>query len=265
MQTALTSTAEAAQCPPGAGPTGAEQSGTAPQATRPLLGILGGMGPMATAHFYRRLIERTPARGDQEHLPVAIWADPTVPDRTEALLGRGPSPLSAMLTGVSWLTQARATCVAIPCNTAHAYIATLRTHTDVPILDMVSAALEACRTLQPALERIGVLATEGTRIAGLYDVAGEQLGLQIVHVPQPTQTRHVNRAIADVKRGDDTARARDDIAMAVGELQKAGAEMAIAACTEIPLVADEAQRIMPVLDSTSALADQALTMLLPLR
>ncbi|MFC8127446.1 aspartate/glutamate racemase family protein [Streptomyces sp. NPDC057302] len=236
---------------------------TSPEDLRPLLGILGGMGPMATAHFYRRLIERTPAHRDQEHLPVVIWADPTVPDRTQALLGRGPSPLSAMLTGVSWLTQGRATCVAIPCNTAHAYLDALRAHTDVPILDMVSAALEACRTFQPSLKRIGILATEGTRIARLYEAAGERLDLQIVHVPPATQTRYVDRAIADVKGGGDMARARDDIAAAVGELREAGAELAIAACTEIPLVAGGAQRIMPVLDSASALADQALAMLLP--
>ncbi|MFF1715528.1 aspartate/glutamate racemase family protein [Streptomyces sp. NPDC058268] len=228
-----------------------------------MLGILGGMGPMATAHFYRCLIERTPASRDQEHLPVAIWADPTVPDRTQALLGHGPSPLSAMLTGVSWLTQAHATCVVIPCNTAHAYLDTLRNHTDVPILDMVSAALEACRTHQPTLRRVGVLATEGTRIARLYEVAGARLDLQIVHVLPATQSRHVDRAIANVKQGSDMARAEADIAVAVGELQKAGAEMAIAACTEIPLVAGEGQRIMPVLDSTSALADQALATLRP--
>lgn len=263
MQTALKSTAGAAPHTLGAERTRAEPATAAPEAVRPLLGILGGMGPMATAHFYRRLIERTPAQRDQEHLPVAIWADPTVPDRTEAVLGRGPSPLGAMLTGVSWLAQVRATCVAIPCNTAHAYLDALRSHTDVPILDMVSAALEACRNLRPCLGRVGVLATEGTRVARLYDVAGERLGLQIVHVVPDTQTHRVNRAIADVKGGGDTGRARDDIAAAVSELQEAGAEMAIAACTEIPLVAGAAQRIMPVLDSTSALADQALGMLLP--
>lgn len=216
---------------------------------------------MATAHFYRRLIERTPAHRDQEHLPVAIWADPTVPDRTEALLGRGPSPLSAMLTGVSWLAQVRATCVAIPCNTAHAYLDALRARTDVPILDMVSAALEACRSLRPSLDRIGILATEGTRLTRLYDVAGARLDLRIIHVRPATQMHHVNRAIADVKQGGDTARARSAIAVAVGELHDAGAEMTVAACTEIPLVVDAAQRIMPVLDSTAALADQAIATL----
>ncbi|MFH8574067.1 aspartate/glutamate racemase family protein [Streptomyces sp. NPDC017993] len=230
---------------------------------RPLLGVLGGMGPMATAHFYQRLIEHTPAHRDQEHLPVAIWADPTVPDRTDALLRRGPSPVEAMLTGLSWLTQARATCIAVPCNTAHAYIDVLRAHTDVPILDMVHAALDACRTHQPTIERIGILATEGTRTARLYDAAGQLLGLHIIHVTSSIQTHHVNRAITAVKQGGDLALAKRDIVTAATELRTAGAEMAIAACTEIPLIAEAAQRTLPVLDSTSALARQALAVLRP--
>ncbi|MGW3832505.1 aspartate/glutamate racemase family protein, partial [Streptomyces microflavus] len=66
-------------------------------ATRPVLGILGGMGPLATADFYRRFVERTPADSDQTHLPVVMWADPAVPDRTAALLGEGPSPVPALV------------------------------------------------------------------------------------------------------------------------------------------------------------------------
>lgn len=221
------------------------------------------MGPLATAHFYRRLIERTPAHRDQEHLPVAIWADPTVPDRTDALLGRGPSPLRAMLTGLSWLAQARATCVAIPCNTAHAYRAALRDHTELPLLDMVSAALTACQSKDRSLRTVGILATEGTRRARLYEAAADQLGLHIVHVPQHTQSQHVNHAIALVKQGHDLATARRHIATATAELREAGAEAVVAACTEIPLVSAEAQHILPVLDSTTALADHALSTLLP--
>jgi Asp/Glu/Hydantoin racemase len=85
--------------------------------------------------------------------------------------------------GSSWPTPARATGIAVPCNTAHARLADLRTYTDVPVLDMLSASLEACRTLHPALKRIGILATEGTRASGPYDLAGERLDVQIVHVP----------------------------------------------------------------------------------
>ncbi|MFJ6700340.1 aspartate/glutamate racemase family protein [Streptomyces sp. NPDC091272] len=227
------------------------------------MGVLGGMGPLATAHFYRCLIERTPAGRDQEHLPVAIWADPTVPDRTEALLGRGPSPLQTMLTGLSWLAQAGATCVAIPCNTAHAYRNALRDHTDLPVLDMVSIALRACQAQKPSLRNVGILATEGTRQARLYETAADRLGLRVIHVTQTTQAQHVNSAITAVKQGQPRAAARAHITAAATELHDAGAEIVIAACTEIPLVSDQAQKILPVLDSTAALAEHALAVLMP--
>ncbi|MFI0220807.1 aspartate/glutamate racemase family protein [Streptomyces lydicus] len=80
------------------------------------------MGPLATADFYRRLVERTPAAGDQGHLPVVMWADPGVPDRTAALLGKGPSPVPALVEGARWLQRAGVSCIAVPCNTAHAYV-----------------------------------------------------------------------------------------------------------------------------------------------
>ncbi|MEV5281501.1 aspartate/glutamate racemase family protein [Streptomyces sp. NPDC052811] len=86
----------------------------------PTLGVLGGMGPLATADFYRKLVERTPARADQGHLPVLIWAYPHVPDRSAALLGEGPSPVPALVED-RWSQCVGAACVAIPCNTAHAY------------------------------------------------------------------------------------------------------------------------------------------------
>ncbi|MFI1380272.1 aspartate/glutamate racemase family protein [Embleya sp. NPDC020886] len=247
----------------GKGPTEQWSGPTHDDGEPPLLGVLGGMGPLATAHFYRRLVERTPARRDQEHLRVAIWADPTVPDRTEALLGRGPSPVPGMLRGLRWLAQARVSCVAIPCNTAHAYVRELREHTELPILDMVTAALRSCRARRPDVERIGVLATRGTRTARLYEIAGQGLGLTVVQVSTATQREHVDRAIAMVKEGGDSAVAARHIAAAARELLDRGARMAIAACTEIPLVMAEAERILPVLDSTAALVDSVLAELCP--
>ena len=87
----------------------------------PLVGILGGMGPAATAYLYQRIIALTPARTDQEHLAVTIWADPSVPDRTEALLGVGADPTPTLVSGARKLREAGAELVAIACNTAHAF------------------------------------------------------------------------------------------------------------------------------------------------
>ncbi len=228
---------------------------------RPALGILGGMGPLATADFYRRLVERTPAGADQEHLPVLMWADPGVPDRTAALLGQGPSPVPAMVEGARWLHDAGATCIAIPCNTAHAYVAEIAKTTGAEVLDMITAALEAAREKTAGIRRVGILATRGTRLAGLYERAGARLGLTVIQVPPRVQEHHVDAAIRAVKAGTDFERSEQSIAVAAQVLQRQGAEAVIAACTEIPLVSGRAAQVLPLVDSTESLVEAALTRL----
>ncbi|MGC0417198.1 aspartate/glutamate racemase family protein [Embleya sp. AB8] len=225
------------------------------------LGILGGMGPLATADFYRRLVERTPAGSDQEHVPVAMWADPRVPDRTAALLGEGPSPVPALVEGARWLRSAGAECIAIPCNTAHAYVAEIALVTDVEVLDMVSAALVSAGTMAAQVTRVGVLCTRGTRVARLYERAGEALGITVIRIPLAAQERLVDPAIRAVKQGlplDEPSRL---IAGAAEILRAGGAQVAIAACTEIPLISREAARVLPLVDSTTSLVDAVLARL----
>ncbi|MEU6485414.1 amino acid racemase [Streptomyces sp. NPDC046887] len=233
-------------------------------ATRPalgMLGILGGMGPLATADFYRRLVERTPAGSDQAHLPVVLWADPAVPDRTAALLGEGPSPVPALVEGARRLRDAGASCLAVPCNTAHAYVQQLSRATGVEVLDMVGAALEAAARRVPGAERVGVLATRGTRLAGLYERAGERLGLGVVQVPGPVQREYVDPAIRAVKGGADLAGPERWIAVAAASLRERGAQAVVAACTELPLISGAAARVLPLVDSTDALAEAAVARL----
>ncbi|MGH4030977.1 aspartate/glutamate racemase family protein [Actinomycetota bacterium Odt1-20B] len=243
---------------------------------RPALGILGGMGPLATAAFYRRLVERTPADADQAHLPVLMWADSAVPDRTAALLGEGPSPVPELVEGARWLRRAGATCIAVPCNTAHAYLEQVARASGAEVLDMIDAALRrAARTASESenrrpggggpVTRVGVLATRGTRAARLYERAGERLGLDVVQPPADVQEAYVDPAIRAVKAGLHAVEAGPGaaaparwITSAAEALEEQGAEVVIAACTEIPLVAGEAARVLPVVDSTEALVDRAL-------
>ncbi|MER5310689.1 amino acid racemase [Streptomyces sp. NPDC002773] len=230
-------------------------------ATRPTLGILGGMGPLATADFYRRVVERTPAGSDQAHVPVVMWADPGVPDRTAALLGSGPSPVPALVEGARWLQRAGVSCIAVPCNTAHAYVEQLSKATGVEVLDMIKAALEAAARRRPGLERVGVLATRGTRLTGLYERAGARLGLDVVQVPVSVQERYVDAAIQAVKGGAELAGPERWIAAAAESLKEQGAQAVIAACTEIPLISEAAARVLPLVDSTDALAEAAVARL----
>ena len=225
----------------------------------PLVGILGGMGPHATADFFKRLVERTPAVADQQHLRVAMWADPTLPDRTNAVLGLGPSPLPGLVNGLRRLEKAGVDYIAMPCNTAHAFLADLRSTTHVEIIDMISAALVRARTDFPGMRRIGVLATRGTRAAHLYEKAGAPLDLEVMQVDEALQARYVDAAIRLVKANHDLQIAADLLVKAIDDLHASGAEAAVAACTEIPVVLAGQPTAIPVIDATSCLIDAVLT------
>ena len=105
----------------------------------PVLGVLGGMGPLASAQFMLRLTQLTPANRDQEHIPTVLWSDPRVPDRTAAHLAGGADPLPWLLRGIKGLRQAGCGALAIPCNTAHGWYEQMMALAGVPILHIVDA------------------------------------------------------------------------------------------------------------------------------
>src|SRR6201990_2931368 len=109
-----------------------------------LLGVLGGMGPLASAHFMLRLTLLTPATRDQAHIPAVLWSDPRVPDRTRGKLSGGDDPLPWLLRGVRGLKAAGCGAIAIPCNTAHGWYDDMAAE-GLPILHIVDAAADDLR------------------------------------------------------------------------------------------------------------------------
>ena len=105
-----------------------------------VLGVLGGMGPLASAQFMLRLTLLTPATRDQEHIPAVLWSDPRVPDRTVGKLSGGADPLPWLLRGIAGLRRAGCGAIAIPCNTAHGWYDEMQAAAEVPILHIVDAA-----------------------------------------------------------------------------------------------------------------------------
>ncbi|EFL23514.1 aspartate racemase [Streptomyces himastatinicus ATCC 53653] len=171
------------------------------------VGILGGMGPAATADFYAKLIRATPAARDQDHVPVVIWADPTIPDRTAALLDHGADPSPWLKRGAHYVALAGANLIAVPCNTAHAFLGAVRSAAaPVPVLDMVAETAEEVARSQPGAT-VGILATTGTLTAELYQNALSRCGLKPL-IPDSTAQQAVMSAIRQVKAGGDLAHAR---------------------------------------------------------
>src|SRR4051812_30907499 len=127
-----------------------------------MLGVLGGMGPMATVDFMGEVVQNTPATCDQEHIPMVVCSAANIPDRTASIFGEGADPFPAMRDTLRRLEAAGATCVAIPCNTAHHWDAALQAGTSVRILHIVDAVADALDDQSMQGGSVGVLATSGT-------------------------------------------------------------------------------------------------------
>jgi aspartate racemase len=230
-----------------------------PGPAKSIVGVLGGMGPSATADFMAKVVARTPVDSESDHLPIVVWSNPEIPDRTQALLGLGPSPVPAMLDGVHRLVAVGADSIAIPCNTAHAFLDELRTKTqaeffDMMFFDMIEATIATVRRDHPGARRVGILSTSGTRWAQLYARQCRRVGLLPVELSDDDQARLVDPAIKAVKVGADLTGATTRIGAAAVLLARRGAGVVVAGCTEIPLVIGEAAGVLPVVDATECLA-----------
>ncbi len=220
-----------------------------------MIGVLGGMGPAATIDFVAKLIRLTPARVDQDHLPLIVLSDPRVPDRVAPILeGRGPSPLPAMLAGLRKLEDAGAGCIVIPCHTAHYWYDDLAAATALPILHIVDAVLAELSRQEVPPGQVGLLATRATLKARLYQDRLAAAGHPCLE-PEPAEMQDlVEPAIALVKQ-DRAALAAPLLDRAVRRLHRRGAQITLLACTELPVAAACAGSTMaPFLDATEALA-----------
>ncbi|MGP3920580.1 aspartate/glutamate racemase family protein [Nonomuraea sp. 10N515B] len=222
--------------------------------TTEIIGILGGMGPAATADFYAKLVSMTPGSSDQDHLRTVIWSDPTIPDRTEALLGDGPDPTPWLLDGSRVLREAGATLIAIPCNTAHAFVPRIADHVGLPIVHMIGEVARHLTTLSPRIHTAGLLATTGTVRAGLYQEWLDRFGIRLLLPDATSQDHEIMTAIHAVKAGARDVTATEPLARAARRLAAQGAQAIIAGCTEIPLGLPAETVDVPLIDSALVLA-----------
>ena len=224
--------------------------------TNKVLGVLGGMGPLASAHFMLRLTLLTPADKDQDHIPAVLWSDPRIPDRAASRLGGGPDPLPWLMRGIDGLRAAGCGAIAIPCNTAHGWFEPMARDAGMPILHIVDATAADLRRIGIAPGRIGLMGTQLTLSMKLFQDRLAAQGWDIIE-PDPVQMeRLVTPAIAAVK-ANRVAEAHHPLVEVVNSLAARGASAVVLGCTEIPLaiLAGPAEGMhVPVVDTIDALA-----------
>lgn len=222
-----------------------------------ILGILGGMGPAATADLFTKIISMTEAKNDAEHIRVIIDSNSAIPDRTAAILSGGKDPVPEMLSALLNLEKCGAECVILPCNTAHYFLPRLRAETKIPILNMLESAAKRCAALYPG-KKAAVLATEGTLSTGLYDSALEYFGVPFL-LPDNSERETLMYLIYDVvKASRPMAPERERWRGLLDGLRSKGAEVFILGCTELPILAGTIDVPGPFIDPTAELARAAI-------
>jgi aspartate racemase len=218
----------------------------------PRVGILGGMGPLASAEFAVKLVQATPAKTDQDHFPTTLDSSPQIPDRPASIYGSGRDPLQAIAEVIKRLESAGCALIVMPCNTVHHWFDRVTPLTSLPILHIADAAAVRLRELAPGAKRVGVL---GARVTCKMEIYSRRLGSEWdwVYPSDDALSTLVMPAVAAVKAGD-MPQGRRLFLKALQQLLDQGIDAVVYACTEIPVVLTPADVALPAIDSTEALA-----------
>ena len=221
------------------------------------IGILGGMGHLATADLFRKIVLLTEAACDNDHIRIYIDDNASIPDRTAAILQGGADPVPIMSDSLKKLESCGADCIIMPCNTAHYFLPRLQAQTEVPFLSMLKATAAACRELFPG-KTAAILATKGTLAAELYQQVLADEGVPFA-VPDAAEQDALMRVIYEgVKAGKAPAAYRADMESVLASMTARGADYFILGCTELPLAAQALELDAAVIDPTEELARAAI-------
>lgn len=227
---------------------------------RPVLGIIGGVGPLATAYFMEMLIKKTPATTDQEQMPMIVFNDPQIPDRTAYILDHAKAnPQPEMTKVAQWLENAGADYLAIACNTAHYFYKAIADAVNVPVVNIMEETTRHIASLYGAGATVGLMATEGTVKSGVFQDCFERNGMSVI-TPSVAGERHVMHLIYDCVKANRPYDMEEFLGVA-HDLRSRGADAVVVGCTELSVVyADLAETPPWLYDSLDILADRCVTL-----
>ena len=205
-----------------------------------MLGIIGGMGPMASADFYDMISSKTDASCDQENLNLILLSHAGMPDRTEAILSKDEAQIEAvrskLLADAMFLQNAGCTAIAVTCNTAHYFVNMIEDELDIPFIHLIRETAEAVASRIGA-KKVAVLATDGTIETRLYQDELSKRGVIAFTPKAEVQALVMHEIYECIKSGKP---ADEEIWQKIEEYVKAeGCEAAVLACTELSVVRKE--------------------------
>lgn len=222
------------------------------------LGIVGGMGPWATAHFFELIVKLTNAETDKESMRVFIDNNTSIPDRTRAILNSGISPVEEIINSINLLEKSGAEIIAIPCNTSHYYYDKISHMTNLTILNIIKVTIKAsCRAY--GNKCCGILATAGTIGTGLYQNPLKEKGCSYLLPTEDEQKIIMLYIYGVVKANKKDTKIIKQMEMVMKSMMRRGAQYFILGCTELSIMKESYPfNKYSVIDSTIELAKEAI-------
>ncbi len=203
-----------------------------------VLGVIGGMGPLATDIFYKYVIENTKAECDQDHIDMVILSHASMIDRTRAIFeGKLDVLFSELKNDLSILEHAGAEYAIIPCNTCHVLLEQIRQLGNIEIINMIDEAAKAVYEQFGKDARVGIMATDGTVKMRMYHDAILKYDMIPVELSEKAQKINMDIIYNGVKSGN--AVDMDDFHQIEAELIKRKCSCAILGCTELSVIKDQ--------------------------
>ena len=220
------------------------------------LGILGGMGPLATADLFKKIIMLTEAECDQDHIHVIIDSNTQIPDRTAFLAATGKDPTAYLIESAQMLEKAGAECLIMPCNTAHYFYDEIIKNINIPFLSMLEETAKELKQDYTNAENVGLLATIGTAKTGIYTKILSKYNINVIKPDQHHQ-QFITELIYNIKKGIydfDLSNFRKTLDI----MKKNNSEVFILGCTEIPIAFDIFNLNENIIDPTTVIAKAAI-------
>lgn len=225
------------------------------------LGIIGGMGPLATVTLFNKIVLGTEAQNDQEHIHIIIDNNTNIPDRTEFLVGTGlvgteKDPTRELIKSAQMLEAAGVDFLIMPCNTAHYFYQIVKRQVNIDFLNMIEETLKVIQSKYPTSKKVGILGTDGTVKTKIYDMYFNKQNIEVVAPEKKTQQSLMD-IIYGIKEGKRDV-SIEPIYNAVEEFKSKGVEVFILGCTELSVINEMHNLDGNFVDALSIIAERAI-------
>ncbi len=214
------------------------------------VGIIGGVGPAATAELFKKIVDNTLAGTDFEHIRVLMDNNPRIPDRTTAIKEKTEAPVELIVKAGKGLISIGADFLVIPCVTAHFFYDKISSKLSVPMINLVEETAEFCK--KSNIKKVGVLATTGTCNAHLFDAKMREYDIEVLYPNDSDQEKVMHIIYDKVKAGKPAD--KNLLKPCITDMSKNGATAIILGCTELPLVLSQGDFNVNYIDVLDVLA-----------